>query len=176
LANSPCLFVRTLINGEAPIYVGIYVDDIICFSPSDKVECKFEEHFSTLGSIDFMGQVSHFLGIEFTWHNHPDGNLSVNLSQESFVEMLLDNLGISFMKSSTFTTSYCSGISIDSIPTDTVSSTERDKLRLQYQSIVGSLNWLAHKTCPDISTIVSSCSTSKHLMLHTMWLIICHTQ
>ena len=32
---------------------------------------------------------------------------------------------------------------------------ERDKLRLEYQSLVGSLNWLAHTTCPDLSTKVS---------------------
>jgi len=40
LASSPCLFVGTLIPGEPPIYVGI---------------CE----------VDFMGQVSHFLEIEF---------------------------------------------------------------------------------------------------------------
>jgi hypothetical protein len=32
---------------------------------------------------------------------------------------------------------------------------DQDKLRLQYQSLVGSLNWLAHTTCPDLSTVVS---------------------
>jgi hypothetical protein len=36
-----------------------------------------------------------------------------------------------------------------------MSTKDRDQLRLQYQSIVGSLNWLAHTTQPDISTIVS---------------------
>jgi len=41
------------------------VDDIIYFSPSDKVEIKFEKLLSSLGDVDFMGQVSHFLGIEF---------------------------------------------------------------------------------------------------------------
>jgi hypothetical protein len=35
--NSPCLFFGTLIEGEPPIYVGIYVDDIIYFSASDNV-------------------------------------------------------------------------------------------------------------------------------------------
>jgi hypothetical protein len=69
--------------------------------------------------------------------------------------MLFVNLGVSFMTSSTFTTPYCSGISIHSIPSDTLSSTERDKLRLQFQSIVCSLNWLARTTHPDISTVVS---------------------
>jgi hypothetical protein len=63
-SSSPCLFVGTLLAREAPIYVGIYVDNIIYFSPSDMVERKFEEQLLTLGSIDFMGQVSHFHGIE----------------------------------------------------------------------------------------------------------------
>ncbi len=36
-----------------------------------------------------------------------------------------------------------------------MSSSERDKLRLRYQSLIGSLNWLAHTTRPDLSTVVS---------------------
>jgi hypothetical protein len=45
--------------------VGVYVDDIIYFRSSDDVERKFEESLGQLVSVDFMGQVSHFLGIEF---------------------------------------------------------------------------------------------------------------
>ncbi|MFN9980261.1 MAG: hypothetical protein ACK53Y_10125, partial [bacterium] len=93
-----------------------------------------------------MGQVSHFIGIEFTWSHQPDGNLSVTLTQQSFVEMLLENLEISSDTISTFTTPYCPGISIDTIPILSISNAEQDKLRLRYQSIVGSLNWLAHTT------------------------------
>jgi len=153
--NLPCLFVGTLIPGEVPIYVGIYVDNIIYFSHSAATERKFEELLSTLGSIDFMGQVTHFFGIEFTWHRHDDGNVSGNLTQQSFAEMLLENLGLSSDTLSTFTTPYRSGISIDSIPISSASSLEQDQLHLRYQSIVGSLNWLAHTTRLDISTAVS---------------------
>jgi hypothetical protein len=77
--NSPCLFIGTIIEGEPPIYVGIHVDDIMYFSASDAVECKFESLLSTIGNVDFMGQVSHFLGIEFTWVYHDDIHLSVSL-------------------------------------------------------------------------------------------------
>jgi len=154
-SNSPCLFVGSIIDGEPPIYIGIYVDDIIYFSPSDTVERKFEEQLSTLGSIDFMGQVTHFLGIEFTWHHHQDGNISVNLTQQSFVEMLLESLDCNATTTSSFTTPYRTGLSIDSIPPVTLPSAHQDKLRLQYQSLVGSLNWLAHTTRPDLSTVVS---------------------
>ena len=53
-----------------------------------------------------MGQVSHFLVIEFTWHHHQDGNLSISLTQQSFIEMLIENLGFSTDTTSSFTTPY----------------------------------------------------------------------
>jgi len=153
--NSPCLFVGTLIEGLPPIYVGIYVDDIIYFSPDDAVEQKFEALLSSIGEVDFMGQVTHFLGIEFTWLHLQDGNLTVTLSQQSFTESLLDSLQLSHLGISHYSTPYQSGCSIDSIPSKDMSASERDPLRLKYQSLVGSLNWLAHTTRPDLSTVVS---------------------
>jgi hypothetical protein len=152
---SPCLFVGTLIEGHPPIYVGIYVDDIIYFSADDNVEREFEKQLSTIGNVEFMGQVSHFLGIKFGWKHHPDGNLSVSLTQQSFAENLVDSVNYTSSSVSTFVSSYRSGLPIDSIPTSTLSSSDQDKLRLQYQSLVGSLNWLAHTTHPDLSMVVS---------------------
>jgi hypothetical protein len=92
-ANSPCLFMDTRIPGEPPIYVGINVDDIIYFSASDKVERQFEDLLSNIGTVDFMGQVSLSLGIEFTWTHHEDGPLTVHLTQQSFAETLIESLG-----------------------------------------------------------------------------------
>ena len=153
--NSPCLFVGSIIPGLPPIYVGIYVDDIIYFSQSDEVEKQFETLLSTIGNIDFMGQVSHFLGIEFTWKHLPNGHLSVSLTQQSFTDTLLDSLGILVDGTSTYTTPYQSHLHIDSISTQEMSTMDRDQLRLKFQSLVGSLNWLAHTTRPDLSTVVS---------------------
>jgi len=104
--NSPCIFTGVLVPGEAPIFVGIYVDDIIYFSGCDATEKKFEELLSTIGSVDFMGQVSLFLGTEFTWIHHDDGKLSVSLTQQSFIETLLESLHITSTTMSTFTTPY----------------------------------------------------------------------
>ena len=153
--TSPCLFTGVLIPGEPPVFVGIYVDDIIYFSCSDAVERKFEQELSTVGSVDFMGQVSLFLGTEFTWVKHPDGHLSVSLSQQTFTEQLLDSLAIERPTISTYLTPYQSGKSIDSIPHESMSPSARNELRVKYQSVVGSLNWFAHTTRPDISTVVS---------------------
>jgi hypothetical protein len=126
--NSPCLFVGTLIAGAPPIYVGIYVDDIIYFSPSDEVERVFESKLCTIGNVDFMGQVSHFLGIEFSWQHLPDGELAVSLTQQSFLDTFLSSLNITSDTVSTYTTPYRSGQAIDSIPFSDMSSTDRDNL------------------------------------------------
>jgi hypothetical protein len=42
---SPCLFHGTLIPGQPPIYLGLYVDDFFYFSESREVEEKFEKDF-----------------------------------------------------------------------------------------------------------------------------------
>jgi hypothetical protein len=102
-----------------------------------------------------MGQVGFFLGTEFIWVFHPDGHLSVSLTQQSFTETLLDSLHIKRDKQSTYLTPYRSNCSIDSIPSETMSATARNDLRFRYQSLVGGLNWLAHTMRPDISTVVS---------------------
>jgi len=82
------------------------VDDIIYFSPSAKVEREFEKSLSSIGKVAFMGQVSHFLGMEFTWTHHPDGHVSILLTQQSFTENLLESLGITTDSISMFTTPY----------------------------------------------------------------------
>jgi len=102
-----------------------------------------------------MGQVSHFLGIEFTWKHLPGGHLSVSLTQQSFTDTLLESLGISTTTLSSYTTPYQSHLPVDSIPFQDMSASDRDHLHLKFQSLVGSLNWLAHTTRPDLSTIVS---------------------
>jgi hypothetical protein len=56
----------------------------------------FEAKLATIGSVDFMGQVSLFLGTEFSWVFHDDGHLSVSLTQQSFAETLIDSLGLDF--------------------------------------------------------------------------------
>jgi hypothetical protein len=56
---------------------------------------------------------------------------------------------------STFTTRYRSGQPIDSIPHIEMTSSARDELCLKYQSLIGSLNWFAHTTRPDLSTALS---------------------
>jgi len=155
LSPNSCVFIGHVLEGGPPIYIGIYVDDIIYFSTSNDVEKHFEEQLGSLVSVDFMGQVSQFLGIEFAWQHHPDGNISVSLTQQSFAETLIESLGFDTLNASSFASPYRSNLPVDSILDDDLPVEQRDALRLQYQSLVGSLNWLAHTTRPHLSTIVS---------------------
>ncbi len=41
------------------------MDDIAYFSATDQVERLLEQKLSTIGNVDFMGQVSHFLALNF---------------------------------------------------------------------------------------------------------------
>jgi hypothetical protein len=122
------------------------VDNIIYFSARDTIEKKFEEFLSTIGTVNFMGRVSLFLGTEFTWIHHDDGCVTVSLTQQSSAETLLESLGIDI---SGLSTSYCAAQSINSIPHVSMSSSDHDILRLKYQPLVGSLNWLAHMMRSD---------------------------
>jgi hypothetical protein len=150
-ATSPCLFVGHLIDGTPLIHVGIYVDDIIYFSSSNEVERKFEGSLSKIGNVDFMGQVSHFLGIEFMWKHH--SNLTVCLTQQSFIETLVESLGFLQASTSHYTTPYCSGMVIDSIPHQDMSSDGRDKLCLNNLLLVVLIGWhkLLYQICLQLS-------------------------
>ncbi len=68
---------------------------------------------------------------------------------------MIESLNLDSASISPFTSPYCSGLPVDAIPHEEMSSSDCDSLCLHYQSVVGSLNWLAHTTHPDLSTIVS---------------------
>ena len=69
--NNPCIF-KGSSYGENKLYMGLYVNDFIYFSPSYETEIIFEWKFRALTSVDFMGGVTHFLGIFF--HGNADEN------------------------------------------------------------------------------------------------------
>ena len=86
---SPCMFYGTLIDGDPPIYLGLYVDDFIYFSSSRKVEQKFERLFSSKIDMDLNDEVSYFLGIKFQNHRDENGVVTIKMNQEAFTDTLV---------------------------------------------------------------------------------------
>jgi hypothetical protein len=93
--HDPCLFsgviqsplITTTSSNCKPVHVGIYIDDFMFFSEDPTEEENFKTALCTCTvPIDWMGTVDYFLGTAFNWKRHPDGELSVLLTQSVFTE------------------------------------------------------------------------------------------
>jgi hypothetical protein len=103
-----------------------------------------------------MGIVNWFLGVHFSWRITPSA-VTIHLNQSGFTSNLVESFHLSDRNQTPTVTPYCSGIPIDAV----APSSEDDgcpALKHQkeaYQSLIGSIGWLAHSTCPDLLTVHS---------------------
>ena len=153
--NAPCIFTGTLIPGEPPLYLGLFVDDFIYFSSSPKVETHFEHLFSQKYTVEFNQEVKHFLGIKFTNVKHADGHVDIYMNQPKDISDLIQKAGLDKPQTLTSPTPYRSGYPVDSVPDIEMPPEEREKLNKTLQELVGSMNWLSTQTRPDIATITN---------------------
>ncbi len=136
-----------------PLALGLYIDDFVYFSEDPAVESLFCRLLTKRCKVDFMGIVNWFLGVHFSWRLTPSA-ITVHLSQSGFTSNLVDSFHLSERNQTPTATPYRSGIPIDAI----APSTEHDELpalkccKDAYQSLVGSIGWLAHSTRPDLIT------------------------
>jgi deoxyuridine 5'-triphosphate nucleotidohydrolase len=152
---SPCIFHGTIIEGEPPIYLGLYVDDFFYFSASRKVEQKFEKDFGKQIDMEFNGPVTYFLGIKFTTSRDENGDVSIQMSQEAFVDSLVQSANLDGDGVTEPRTPYRIGYPVDKIPDETYEEQTQIKMTHLYRVLIGSLNWLSVSTRPDISTITN---------------------
>jgi len=170
--HDPCLFHgvpstpdHPAMEGDEPITIGLYVDDMVYYSLHDHVEKRFEQILASQFTVSFMGVVNWFLGTHFTWRDLPNGELSVHLSQAAFAQNLVERHRQQHINYNPGATPYRSGLPIDSIQGATVEEMDDPafvRRREQYQSIVGSLNWLATNTRPDLAPVVSFLGAYNH--------------
>ena len=152
LTHSPCIFTGSLIEGEPPLYLGLYVDDFVSISASTKVESKFETVFGYKIKTTFNGPVTHFLGITFTTERR---SVSISLSQLPFVESLLQNHGLDSDAVNPTPSPFKSGLPIDSIPDINYPPEAQSRLTANFQHLVGCFQWLTVSTCPDLATVTN---------------------
>ncbi len=131
----------------------------------DAIEQRFETILASKFKISFMGVVNWFLGTHFTWHDHDDGrNISVHLSQMAFAQNLVERYRQQNSNVNPGSTPYRSGLPIDSLAAYSGDMEDPSFLRLRalYQSVVGSLNWLATNTRPDLAPVTSFLAAYNH--------------
>ncbi len=157
LPNSPCIFTGTLIPGQPPIYLGLFVDDVIYFSESDDVEKEFERRMkeeTTLG-IDFDGPITHFLGLNVDCQQDDNKDVDIFISQPHDTDQLIELAGLADAATCNKPTPYRSGHPVDAVPDLDLSLAEKEKLTAILRRYVGCLNWLSTQTRPDIATITN---------------------
>jgi hypothetical protein len=151
--HDPCVFTGTLIDGEPPLYLGVYVDDFTYFSTSDTVERAFEQALSLELKIDWMGEVAWFLGKCYDWQKDENDYLTVSITQTAKIESMLNKYNLTDCNA--VRSPYKSGLPIDSIARDNILPDNKPEVVKPYQRLVGGLNWLAISTRPKISVSVS---------------------
>ena len=140
LQSDCCIFKKD----QPLIFVALYVDDIIRIAKNDEVMQKTKRDLMVRFSMKDMGPLHHILGITCIQN---DGNLG--LTQELYIDKLIQKYGLSGAK--TVSTPFDPNVTL--MKNDGISKSV-DKF--QYQSLVGSLQYAALGTRPDIQFAVSS--------------------
>jgi hypothetical protein len=99
-----------------------------------------------------MGTVEWFLGTHFQWMVTPD-EVKVHLSQIGFASHLMEDNNIHLRNITPDATPYRSGLPIDACPESNKDKESPTfiKRKQKYQSIVGSIGWLAQMTRQDLA-------------------------
>ena len=160
--NEPRVYSETIIPGSVPLYLGMYVDDVIYFLTDPAVEKKFETALSLLLNVEFTGPPQYFLGLKVKYKK-VENNLSIFLPQQAEATELIHRAGLSNILTKTNKTSYCTGYQVDKIDTiPNLSLSVRGKIEEDLRSYLGSLNWLSMCTRPDLSTVTNMISRYLH--------------
>ena len=109
---------------------------------------------STTYNCRLYGKCDSFYWSQITWEQTETTTIA-HLSQTAYVESILQNLNIDVDSINHIKTPYRSGLPVDSIKPQTLTSDQLSQLETKYRSILGSLNWLVQGTRPDIAVIHS---------------------
>jgi hypothetical protein len=120
----------------------------------------FEQAIQQHLKVDFMGDVSWFLGSSYVWQRTPYGRLVVSITQTAKIEALLDKYDLADCNA--VTSPYRSGLVIDRIVHDLRPVESKQPLVKAYQRLVGAMNWLSLNTRPKLSVSVSLLSRHSH--------------
>jgi hypothetical protein len=134
------------INSERKLWLAFHVDDFIIMGPSKEELRTFKENLCSHFKIKDLGPVRHFVGMDVV-RDFEKGHITI--SQTGYIEELLDKFGMADAKP--MATPLPADVSlVTALPSELLSPTEHSKFR----ELVGSLNYIAVMTRPDIATAV----------------------
>ena len=141
LKSDPCIYAS---GGEDSFYIGVYVDDMI-LAGNDKAKMKsVKKKLSSKFDIKDLGKLSYFLGMSIAQNQEEKKTW---IGQPAYTEKLLTKMEMSD----------CKPVKTPVDPGNRLVKTAEDEEALDqllYQSVVGSLMYLATCTRPDIAYAV----------------------
>ena len=152
-------------DGDDLVVVGVYVDDLLATGTS---VAAVERFFASLASLSIkdLGRVSKFLGMRVT-HNGQNG---YTIDQEEAIRDLLRDNGLADANSTrTPIDESCYELEEDDEELLGVPSAQPVPTVRQFQSLVGSLLWVARCTRPDIAFAVHKVTRRAHAPRLTDW-------
>ena len=151
LSGDKCVYIRK--NKESTLIVAVYVDDRIV--TTDQIEAfeKLKDDLSREFKMKDLGRLHHCLGIEF----EQDVNTNaVFMFQRKYIGDVLRKFGM--QDSKPVSTPLDGNIKLSREMGPKTSEEMEEMSRVTYQSLIGSLMYLAVSTRPDIAYAVSSLS------------------
>ncbi len=132
------------------------MDDFVYFSEDPAVEVLFESLLRERVKVEFMGLVEWFLGVHFSWQI-TKSTVDVHMNQSGFATNLVEQFCCDEWEPTPDATPYRSSVPIYSIAPskDTDDSPAQIRRTEAYQSLIGSIGWLAGATHPDIAPVHS---------------------
>lgn len=141
LGVDKCVFVNT--TGKSPIYVLLYVDDLLVACEDDDQLMDFKRKLNMKVETRDLGPVSLFLGLQIM---HDDERELFIVSQEKFIADCIEKFGLKDAKQKSLPT--VESLNFESPDLDAV--TQR-----QYRGLIGSLMYIANQTRPDVCFAVN---------------------
>ncbi|KAJ8139395.1 hypothetical protein OY671_007393 [Metschnikowia pulcherrima] len=142
------------------LIVALYVDDLFLVASNERVLDVFKSDLENVFDLKYFGLVSEYLGIEFE-----KTDSGYTMGQRKFLEALIETFrphGI-FPHKSPMKVDYDGYGSTNNAKEDAFFETPRDEspalvgsMKTQYESGVGSINWAANNTRPDLAFVANS--------------------
>ncbi|KAE8905659.1 hypothetical protein PF005_g6121 [Phytophthora fragariae] len=142
----PCLFVRLGKNDQSPVYIVLYVDDLLVGCATDAEADEICAALSSRFTVKSLGDARYVLGMAIEYARNK-GELVVRQTQ--FIKRMLERFGQ--VEANSVQNPMVLGQ--DFAPNDSHDMFEDAR---SYRELIGSLLYVANATRPDISAVLSS--------------------
>ena len=143
--SDPCIYIKKS-DGKQTI-IGVFVDDCLVISDCGGQIEDLVKNLKQRYNVSDLGRPTQFLGMEVSYHDD-----CIQLSQERYIGDLLKKFKLE--NSNPSSTPYLTGVKLEKNQRST-DGTEEAHTEQLYAELVGSINWMATSSRPDLARIAS---------------------